>query len=540
MTSFFFRPDRRQFLAGLALGSVLPLAGSPLAKALAQEATPKSGGTLTIVSWPAPTYLNAAITTAGPETLLSGKFYEGLLDYDEGMVPKPQLAESWEVSPDGRTIKFNLRKGVTWHDGKPFTSKDVAFTVEKILKVLHGRGRSTFANLVEVQTPDDHTAIFVLSKPQPALMKALNASESPILPAHIYEGTDIMTNPANTAPVGTGPFKLGDYVRGESLVMERNPDYWDKGRPYIDKLVIRYVADGATRAAMLESGEADLVASSLIPPLEILRLKDTDGFEITDNGYEISSSMHVMDFNLRNPILANVKVRQAIAHAVDPAWINENVWYGMGHPGTGPIHYNQKDFYTTDGVPSYPLDLDKAAALLDEAGYPLKNGRRFSLTIDALNYGEEPMRAAEYIREQLRQLGIDVTARLDDAATFVKRVYGERDFDMATFTGSAGADPTIGVQRFYWSKNIKPGVAFSNGSGYSNPEVDAILEAAAVEMDQAKRKELYAEFQRKVMADVPTLPLSSTSRVTISRDRVKDHTVGAIGPFGTFSQVWLD
>ncbi len=535
MTSFSYRPDRRQFLAGLALGTALPFV-----PAWAQSA-PKSGGTLTMVTWPAPTYLNAAITTAGPETLLSGKFYEGLLDYDDGMVPQPQLAESWEVASDGLKITFNLRKGVTWHDGKPFSSRDVAVSVMEILKVHHGRGRSTFANLTEVQTPDENTAVFVLTKPQPALMKALNASESPIMPAHLYSGTDVMNNPVNTAPVGTGPFKLAEYVRGESLVMDRNPNHWDKGRPYLDRLVIRYVADGATRGAMLEAGEADLVASSLIPPLEIIRLGNTDGFEITEHGYEISSSMHLLDFNLRNPILANVKVRQAIAHAIDFAWITENVWFGFGHAGTGPIHFNQTDFYTTENVPAYALDLEAAEKLLDEAGYPRKDGgNRFALTIDALNYGEEPLRASEYIREQLRQIGIDLTVRSTDSGGFVKRVYTDRDFDMSTFTGSAGADPTIGVHRFYWSKNIKDGVAFSNGSGYSNPDVDALLEAAQIEMDPAKRKQLYAEFQRKVMEDVPTLPLCSTARVTIANTRVKDHTVGAIGPFGTFSQVWLD
>jgi peptide/nickel transport system substrate-binding protein len=535
MTSFFLRPDRRQFLAGLALGAALPFT-----PAWAQS-KPKSGGTLTIVSWPAPTYLNAAITTAGPETLITGKFYEGLVDYAEGMKPTPQLAESWEISPDGLTIKFNLRKNVAWHDGKPFTSKDVAVSIMEILKIHHGRGRSTFANLTEVQTPDDNTAILKLSKPQPALMKALNASESPIMPAHIYAGTDIMGNPANTAPVGTGPFKLAQYTRGESVIMDRNPNHWDNGRPYLDRLVIRYVADGATRAAMLESGEADLVASSLIPPLEIIRLGQTEGFEVTDHGYEISSSMHLLDFNLRHPILSNLKVRQAITHAVDFAWITENVWFGFGNAGTGPIHHDQRDFYTTENVPTYPLDLEKAAALLDEAGYPKKDGGvRFALTIDALNYGEEPLRTSEYIREQLRQIGINLTVRSTDSGGFVKRVYTDRDFDMSTFTGSAGADPTIGVHRFYWSKNIKQGVAFSNGSGYSNPEVDALLEAAQIEMDPVKRKQLYADFQRKVMEDLPTLPLCSTSRVTISAKKVKDHTVGAVGPFGTFSQVWLD
>lgn len=526
--------DRRGFVGGV-------LASSSLATwpALAQ-ATPKRGGILTIVTWPAPTFLNAAVTTAGPETLISGKFFEGLVDYADGMKPVPQLAESWSIAPDGLSIAFNLRKGVKWHDGKPFTSRDVAFSIMQILKIHHGRGRSTFADVAEVSTPDEHTAILKLSKPAPAMMKALNASESPIMPAHLYEGTDILKNPTNTNPVGTGPYKFSSYKRGESLVMDRNPDFWDKGRPYIDKLVIRYVADGATRAAMLESGEADLVASSLIPPLEIARLSKLKNFEINDHGYEISSSLHLMDFNLAHPILSKVKVRQAIAHAISTDWITENIWYGFGKPGRSPIHHMQTEFYTTDGVPSYPLDLKRAEQLLDEAGHPRRGNERFKLTIDPLPYTDEPLRSAEYMREQLRRIGITLTIRTQDAGGYIKRVYTDRDFDLCTYTGSAGADPTIGVQRFYWSKNVNKGVAFSNGSGYSNPEVDALLEAAQVELDPEKRRQQYYAFQRLIMRDLPTMPLCSTSRVTVCRSHVKDHTVGAIGPFGTFSQVWLD
>lgn len=530
--------NRRTLLGGVVAAAALPLITR---SAYAQAAAQKRGGTLTIVSWPAPTHLNSGITTAGPETLIGGKMFDGLLDYDVGMVPAPALAESWEVAPDGLRITFNLRKGVKWHDGQPFTSRDVAVTVMEILKVHHGRGRSTFANVTAVETPDEHTAVFVLSRPAPAMMKALNASESPMMPAHIYAGTDIMNNPANTQPVGTGAYILSEHARGESIVMKRNPDYWDEGKPFIDQLVVRYVADGATRGAMLEAGEADLVASSLIPPMEILRLDAMPEFEITRRGYEISSSMHLMDFNLRHPILANVKVRQAFAHMIDNGWITENIWFGFGHPGTGPVHNEQGDFYTTDGVPSYPYDLAKAEALLDEAGHPRQgNGTRFELTIDPLPYGEEPLRAAEYIREQCRQVGITLNIRTADMGGFVKRIYTDRDFEISTFTGSAGIDPTIGVHRFYWSKNIKDGVAFSNGSGYSNPEVDALLEAATVEIDPEKRKQQYAEFQRLVMADVPTLPLCATGRVTIANVKVKDHTLRGIGPFGTLADVWLD
>lgn len=530
--------NRRGLLTGIMGAAALPLiTGSAFAQAAAQ----RRGGTLAMVSWPAPTYLNSAISTSNAETLICGKMFDGLLDYDVGYVPAPALAESWEVASDGLRITFNLRRGVKWHDGEPFTSRDVAVTFMEILKVHHGRGRATFANLTGVETPDEHTAIFVMSQPAPALFKALNAAESPILPAHLYAGTDILANEANTNPVGTGAFMLDEYTRGESLVMKRNPDYWSEGRPFIDQLAIRFVADPATRAAMMEAGEVDVAQTNVLPLTEVLRLGALPQFEITMRGYEVGSSMILMDFNLRNPIVGDVKVRQAFAHLIDTAWVTENISFGFGVPATGPIHQDQSDFYTTDGVPSYPYDPAKAEALLDEAGYPRQgNGTRFELNIDPAPTSEEVLRVAEYVREQCRQIGITMNIRTADVGGFAKRVYTDRDFDMTVISGSAGIDPTIGVHRFYWSKNIRDGVPYSNGSGYSNPAVDALLEAAAVEIDPEARRQQYAEFQRLVMADVPTLPLVASRRGTIANIEVKDHTLRAIGLFGTLADVWLD
>lgn len=535
MTQFHFNPSRRQFLAGMALASVLPSV-----PAWAQ-ATPKSGGTLTLVTSGGPTYLNSALSTAGAEALVSPKVYDGLLGYDTGMIARPELATAWAVSEDGLRITFTLREGVTWHDGTPFTAKDVKFSLMEVLKVHHGRGRATFADLTDVETPDDLTAVLVLTKPSASIMKVFNASESPILPAHLYQGTDILENPVNLAPVGTGPFKFVSYTRGETLILERNPAYWNSGLPYVDRLVVRFVADGSTRAAMLESGEADFVASGQLPMAEILRFDETDGFEVARAGYETTPSQHVVEFNMRRPQFQDVRVRRAIAHMFDKDWINENIWYGYGNPGTGPIHTVQKAFYTTDDVPFYEYDLAKAAALLDEAGFPrASGGTRFSVTIDATAYGEAPTRTAEYLREQMREVGIQAEVRVSDPGAFVKRVYADRDFDINTFWGSAGADPAIGVQRFYWSKNIRDGVPYSNGSCYENPAVDALLEAAAIELDFDKRYQLYKDFQRIAMEDLPVIPVNSVDTLSIARGEVKDHTVDAISGFGSMVRTWLD
>lgn len=535
MTEFYFNPSRRHFLAGLALSSVLPSLPAWASPA------PKSGGTLTIVTSGGPTYLNSALSTAGAEALVSPKIYDGLLDYDTGMKPKPQLATEWSVSSDGLRITFKLRPNVKWHDGTAFTSRDVKVSLLNILKVYHGRGRSSFASLTDVETPDDLTATLVLSKPSASIMFVFNSSESPILPAHLYEGTSILDNPVNLKPVGTGPFKLVSYKRDDTLVMARNADYWDTGKPYVDKMVIRFVTDGATRAAMMDSGEADFVASGQLPMADIQRFDTTDGFEVVRKGYETTPSQHVVEFNMRRPLLQNKLVRQALAHAIDKDWINDNIWFGYGHAGTGPVHVVQKTFYTTDGVPSYPYDLKKAEQLLDQAGHPRgADGTRFSITIDAEAYGDALPSTAQYMREQFREIGVNAEVRVSDPGAYVKRIYTDRDFDLSTFFGSAGPDPAVGVQRFYWSKNIKDGVPFSNGSCYSNPAVDKLLEDAAVELNFEKRYQMYKDFQRIVMEDLPVIPINSVDTLTISSTKVKDHTTGAIGGFGSMAGAWLN
>lgn len=538
MNTTFLKLSRRHFLAGLAAGAAIPLSAAP-SRLFAQQ--PKAGGVLTTPAWPAPTVLNSAISTAGPESFISPKFFDGLVGYKQGLVPTPQLATEWSMSEDGTRITFKLRDGVKWHDGAPFTSKDVAFTFMQVLKVIHGRGKTTFAGLLDVETPDELTAILVLERPNPAMMRALDSRESPILPAHIYEGTDIQANPANTSPVGTGPFKLAEYEVGSYLVMVRNEDYWDAGYPLLDRIVIQFIADAATRSAMLESGQADAIFLNMIPAQDILRLNELPDFEMSTDGFEAMPSAQQMDFNLDNPILADVRVRRAIAHAIDTQWITDNVWYGLGDAGKSPLHVDHKEYFTTEDVPEYPYDLDRANALLDEAGHPRGgNGMRFSLMLDPSPWGTESITAAPYIKEQLRQIGIDVTIRTQDFAVFTTTVWTERKHDLVLYTVNLGADPTVGTQRFYWSKAFNPGVAFSNGAHYVNPEVDALLEAAQVETDPEARRRQFAEFQRIAMTDLPVLPVTNIAGAHIANVKVKDYVADALGALSGFSRVWID
>src|SRR6478736_5662430 len=239
--SLFPAPTRRSFLlASVALG-VTATARLP---AFATSAT--RGGTATLLLAAEPPVLTTIAHTAYNAVYVSPKTTEGLLTYDFDLNPKPLLAKEWTVSPDGLTYTFKLRDGVKWHDGQPFTSADVAFSI-KTLKEVHPRGRNTFLNLVDIETPDALTAILKLSKPAPYLITALAASETPIVPRHIYEGTKVAENPANLAPIGTGP--------------------------YLDQLIIRFIPDAAARSIAIETGEIDLAPSTPVPLSDLERLQ---------------------------------------------------------------------------------------------------------------------------------------------------------------------------------------------------------------------------------------------------------------------------
>ncbi|PLZ02531.1 ABC transporter substrate-binding protein [Burkholderia sp. WAC0059] len=528
---------RREFM--LASGAALAATGLP-SVAHAQGAaalTPRRGGTLNVLINPEPPVLVSIFQTTGPALAVSSKVLEGLLEYDFDMSPRPQLATAWNVSPDGLKYTFTLRRNVRWHDGQPFTSADVAFSIG-LLKTIHPRGRSTFANVTHVTTPDAQTVVIELSKPAPYLIKAFAAGESPIVARHLYDTGDPLTNPHNNAPIGTGPYRFVSWTRGASIVYERNPDYWAPGRPYIDQLVYKVIPDGAARSAAFETGALDLGSEDPVPLSDLPRLVQLPQLSVETRGYRFLEPLFEIDFNLQHPVLKDLRVRQAIAHAIDPRVIQRTVAYGYADISPTPITPSSP--YHDPTLPPYGFDPAQAEKLLDAAGYPRKDGGvRLSLTHDYLPYGDMLPRQAEYVKSALERVGIDVTVRAQDLPAFLKRVYTDRAFDFASNGVNTLFDPAVGVQRLYWSQNIRIGVPFSNAPHYSNPQVDQLLEQASVETDEQKRVALYRQFQQIVYRDLPILNLVAPRMVTLANRRVHDHTVSAQGLEGNLSGVWL-
>jgi peptide/nickel transport system substrate-binding protein len=488
---------------------------------------------------PEPPMLTSALTVAGPVQVVSGKIFDGLVEYDLDLNPKPRLAKSWSISADGLSITFTLQPGVKWHDGQPFTSDDVAFSVLEVWKKYHSRGRSTFANVVSAETPDPLTVVWKLSQPAPYILNALSSIESQVLPKHIYAGTDILTNPHNIAPVGTGPFRFTKWERGAYVALERFPDYWGNPQPYLDRVIFRILPDAAERATALETGEAQVTRGLELSLSDVPRLAAVPDLTLFQPRRTTLTSVVGFEFNLDRPYFKDVRVRQAFAHALDRDFIAKNIWFGYATAATGPIPPGLTQFYTDD-VPHYPFDLEKAKSLLDEAGFkPDANGVRFTITHDPAPVGDAYIRASEYFRDALGKVGVKVNVRAQDFATFLHRVYTERDFDTIIFPGNAGLDPVIGVQRLYWSKNYQTGVAFSNASHYASAEADSLLEKAQVEIDPAKRRDLYVKFQQLVQTDLPRIPLVVPTEIILAQKRVRQLLTTADDIGGSFSETYL-
>jgi peptide/nickel transport system substrate-binding protein len=505
-----------------------------LGVAFPASAQPKPGSnTLTFALSPEPPFLFTAINTTLQMGMVSSKIHESLLKIDLDLKPQPLLATSWEASPDGLTYTFKLRPGVKWHDGKDFSSADVKYTVMEVLKKLHPRGRSSFAKVIDVETPDPLTAVFKLSGPAPQMLVALASSyESPMVPRHLYEGTDVAANPLISKPIGTGPFLFKEWQKGSYVILEKNPNYWDAGKPKLDGIVFRIINDASARAVALESGEAQIGGLSPVPLTDMARLEKLPNIAIELRGYAYMSPFMLMELNTRKPPFNDVRVRQALAYAIDRDRLTKIVWGGYGKPATSPIPSSVATFHATD-IPAYPYDVEKAKKLLDEAGFKAgPDGKRFKITHDFVPLGTDYQRTGEFIKQQLGRVGIDVEIRSQDLPSFFRRVYTDYDFDSDSLYYGAFADPTQGVQRLYWSKSIQKGVVFTNPTDYRNPEMDRVVEAAQSENDPVKRKALYREMQIIAMTDLPVVPLMETRFATVSSSKLKNHTTTADGVIG--------
>jgi peptide/nickel transport system substrate-binding protein len=530
---------RRLLLAG---GAGVGLVGSQAAGAA--EPTPQRGGTMVMIVEPEPASLASYLSVAGNIPPITTQVYEGLATYDWSLKPTPKLAKSWDVAPDGLTITFHLRDGVTFHNGEKFTSADVAYTFMNVLKKVHPRAAVVLADLEAVDTPDPMTAIFRLAHPAPYLMMALSGYDAPILCKKVFEGSDPASNPSANRPIGTGPFKFGEWQRGQYVRLDRNANYWQPGLPYLDRIVARFIPDASTRSAALETGEVQYAAYSAVNYADVARLKKNPNLETTSKGYEMTSGISEIEMNEHRPPLDKRDVRQAIAYAIDRQFIIDNIQYGFGKPATGPISstFAASGIYTDDVLHfDVPDRIDRANKLLDGAGLPRKDGgMRFSVMLEVNSFGQQWQRQAEYLKQALGAVGIDVTLRSEDTGAWLRRVYTNYDYDLSEPFFSNLADPVIGVQRQYVTSQIRKGVDFVNNTFYSNPEIDALFVAGARELDAAKRADIYHQIQKILVVDSPVIWLSEIQYVTVYSRKLHNVLTGPLGAYSAFETAWIE
>ncbi|WP_326537521.1 ABC transporter substrate-binding protein [Pseudorhodoferax sp.] len=527
-------PARRRLVQAAAASALLP--GLPLA-AMAQERKPQRGGTLTILQRNEPPALVAVANASGPTKVVSSKIFEGLLRYDFALRPQPGLATAWQASKDAREFTFQLRRGVKWHDGQDFGAADVAHSI-RLVAQLHPTGRVNFKSLAEVRTPDTHQVVVRFTDPNPGFLARLASVETPIVPRHLYEGRDYATNPANLKPVGTGPFVFQEWAKGSHLLLARNPHYWDEGKPYLDQIVLKIVPDFAAASSAFEAGSVDIGYNNPVALGDIDRIAKLPHIGVERRGYEYSGDWTSLVFNFENPYLKDLRVRQAIAHAIDRKALLNVAWYGKGRVIDSPIGASLARYQARD-VQTYAFDPARAEKLLDEAGFPRKNGVRFALHIDPLPSIEGFRNSAQFLRQAFAKVGITLQSRTQDFASYIKRVYTDRDFDLAYAWLITGPDPA-GVQSYYWSRNFQRGIPFSNASGIQNAELDRLFEQGAVEPDEARRIALYQQAQRLIAEQLPSLELLAFDVYSVFNRRVHNHTVGANGLESSLADTWVE
>ncbi len=521
-------------LAAAALAAVSTTFVAAPRTAAADE--PTRGGTFVIISSQVPRHFNPAVQSGTATAIPGAQIFATPLRFDEEWRAHPYLAESWSFADDGLSMTLNLRRNARFHDGEPVTSEDVAFSIATVQA--NHPFKTMFGAVERVDTPDPHTAVLRLKQPHPALELAMSSALLPIIPKHVYgDGQDPKTHPRNADPVGSGPFKFVEYKQGEHIILERNEDFFLEGRPYLDRIVIRIVKDANARVIAMERGEGNLWRET--DSLNIRRLQRAAGLYAPERGWEAVGPITWLAFNTKRAPLDDQRVRQAIAYAVDRDFIVKALHGGVSKPATGPIA-PASPYYSGD-VATYDLDLDRAMALLDEAGHPAgADGTRFGLTVDYLPALPEQQKAiAEYLKPQLKKVGIDVTVRTSpDFPTWSKRV-SNHDFDMTMDIVFNWGDPVIGVHRTYVCSNIVKGVIWSNTQQYCNPRVDQILAAAGQEMDLGKRKRLYADFQKIVADELPIYWINVLAYVNFYSNDVGNPPDAIWGEMAPLDEVYL-
>jgi len=506
---------------------------------------PTYGGTLIYCIESDPPHLNPSITTHTTVRVCVGAIYEGLFIYkqtykEEDMIPA--LAESMTVSSDSKTYTFKLVRNATWHDGVPFTSADVKFTYEQLLVKYHPR-QSRFASILDaVETPDNYTVVFKWKVSNFAFRYTLSIDNFPVLPLHLWNGTDPLQNPYASKPVGTGPMKFKEWNKGQYVEVERNGDYHYSVYPYLDRIIYKILPDPETRTEAILKGEVDYVWWWAIPyyNLPLFEEEEAKGTGLGISRVDAEPPVVAIHFfNLQRPIFQDIRVRQAIAYAINETYIVDKALHGWGYPGTSCIGIGSP--YHNPNVTRYDYNVTKANELLDAAGYTRgAGGVRFTISVMEEVGKAHYVKAAQIMAEQLAQVGIKVQVIALDSTTEAEYIYMRRDFDIGGVCLTYAPDPEIAVARCWVSSMIYPYKYYTNAATYNNSRVDELFDLAARATTFEERKAYYDEVQEIIAEELPAIILFEEKLPTLYRkDKFHYETQYHVDYVYPWRNVWM-
>ncbi len=457
---------------------------------------------------------------------ICGMVFNGLVKYDKNINIVGDLAESWDIQEEGKVIIFHLREGVTWHDGALFGARDVEFTYKKLIDPSVKTPYSgEFERIKDLTVLDDHTVKITYKEP---FAPALSSWGMWIMPEHLLKNEDLNKTFFSRSPVGTGPYIFKRWKTGEKIELASNRNYFE-GRPYIDRYIYRIIPDEATVFLELETQGVDM---SLLTPLQYTRQTGNNFFKTHYNKFRYPGfGFTYMGYNLRNPKFQDLRVRQAINHAVNKKEIIDTVFFGLARVTTGPFMLDSWA-YNSDVVDA-SYDPSEAKRLLKEAGwvdtngdgYVEKGGDILEFTVLVNQGNTERMRCTELIQRYLKNIGISMKIRVIEWSSMINEFINKNRFEAVLMGWFLSRDPDC--YDIWHSSKTREGEF--NFVGYRNERVDKLLEEGRRTFDQAKRAEIYHEIHRLIYEDQPYLFLYSADALPIVNSRFKNVESSPIG-----------
>lgn len=478
------------------------------------------------------------LSSDSASSAISGNFYVAPLKYDKDLNVVPWAAEAFEVLDSGRLLRFRLKQGIFWEDGVELTADDAEFTYKLMINPKTPTAYSgDFLAIREFRKTGRYSFDVVYDKPFP---RSLSTWMGALLPRHRLEAggpESLRGNPLARKPISCGPYLFRKWEAGAFVEMASNPRYFD-GQPFIDRLVYRFIPDTTTLFLELRAGKADVMES--MTALQYRFLANKPPFSEQYETYKTLASVYVyLGYNLKNPLFSDMRIRQAFAYAINKKDLVKGARLGQGEPTIGP--YKPDSWAYNHAIEDYPHDLEKARALLADAGWVKgksgfleKDGKPFSFTILTSQGNEDRITTAVILQYQLQKLDIEVKLRTVEWSAFINNFVQPGLFEAVVLGWTIPYDPD---NYDVWHSS-RIGTAL-NFIGYSNKEVDACLEAARSTLDRAERKKQYDRFQEILHREQPYCFLYVPYSLSAVQKRFKGIEPAPIGIFYNSDKWWV-